>query len=290
MRRVNVERLGEDMGPAVSEHPEKLVTEPDRQDLCATCHGYIVKMQVPPTAVVNGFRYPPLPPGLRPLTEVEEHVLALRLPFQQIYGVRGSVINVPTEPDQTVRTVIPLLPEEDQLCVVNIKRKLMHKRAYARSFVDRTKVLERGRYLQSSPLYREHGVSRPGDEVDVAPGENSTPVSVVWDRKAEELSFPGVYLGQPRTFTRPATRYQAMRSEVRRTERRGAAPQCVLYKYNVHVRDQASGHIRHKFKRGAKDVLGRNITREQLLDKEFVSSSQKKGLAMPCLLPNPAEY
>ncbi|KAK3926609.1 Rhodocoxin [Frankliniella fusca] len=332
------------MGAAVTAHLETLVTEPGWQDLCATCHSYIVKLQVPPSAVINGFRFPAMPPGLRPLTEVEEHVLALRLPFQQIlhlgtmgrrgqYGVRGSVINVPTQPDHTVRTVIPLLPEEDELCIVNIKRKLMHKRAYARSFVEKEKLVQWGRYLQSTPLYREHGAvfdesrleaaeaegdaeepqytdegevlygqpdepadreemfDRLGtiqhtlltedracpapptvpcradpetDEVDVAPGENNTPLSGVWGRKAEELSFPGVYLGQPRTFTRPVTRYQAMRSE-------------------------ASGRIRHKFKRGAKDVLGRNITREQLMDKEFVSASQRRGLAMPCLLPNSAE-
>ncbi|XP_052133445.1 uncharacterized protein LOC113205714 [Frankliniella occidentalis] len=348
---------------------DRLVTVPGQYDMCATCRGYIMKKEVPPSAAVKGFRYPPLPPGLRPLTEVEEHVLALRLPFQQIvhlgtmgqrgqYGVRGSVINVPTEPDQTVRTVIPLLPEEDQLCVVNIKRKLMHKRAFARSFVRKDNIIQWGRFLEQSTLYREYGARfdetrldvLPGDqddeercnedgevfygqpdepdgyknmqerlgtiqntvlmedrvvvpaqpaanranaetdEIDVAPGENKIPESVVRDRRAEELSFPGIYLGEPRTFTRHVTRYQAMRSEIRRVDRRGARPAAVLYKYNVNAREQAAGRLRHKFKRGAKEVLGRNITKEQLLDKNFVAASLKKGLAMPSLLPNSAEY
>ncbi|XP_026285113.2 uncharacterized protein LOC113211074 [Frankliniella occidentalis] len=357
---------------------DRLVTVPGQYDMCATCRRYIMKREVPPSAVVKGFRYPPLPPGLRPLTEVEEHVLALRLPFQQIvhlgtmgqrgqYGVRGSVINVPTEPDQTVRTIVPLLPEEDELCVVNIKRKLVHKRAFARSFVRKDKIIQWGRFLEKSTLYREHGAkfeeSRldelPGDqdselrsnqggevfygepdepdgytdmhdrlgtiqstllmedraavppapapapalaepstsranaetdEIDLAPGEDKIPVSVVWDRKAEELSFPGIYLGEPRTFTGHVTRFQAMRSEIRRVDRRGARPQSLLYKYNLHAREQAAGRLRHKFKRGAKDVLGKDITKEQLLNPAFVSSSLKKGLAMPSLLPNSAEY
>lgn len=73
------------------------------------------------------------------------------------------------------------------------------------------------------------------DEVDVAPGEGKTPISVVWDRKAEVLAFPGVYLGISRTFSRAvghSLRYHAMRSEVHRIDRRGAPSQHILYKYN----------------------------------------------------------
>ncbi|KAJ1525565.1 hypothetical protein ONE63_010369 [Megalurothrips usitatus] len=81
-----------------------------------------------------------------------------------------------------------------------------------------------------------------------------------------------------------------MRSEVRRFDRREARPLSVLYKYNVHVRDQASSRLRHKFKRGAKQSVGAHITKEQLLDVNFVVNSQKRGLAMPCLLPNSSEY
>lgn len=412
-KQVNFARMSEDNREAVRELLDHLVVEPGEYDLCSTCHSYIVKRQTPPSAAVNGFRYHAMPPGLRPLTEVEEHVLALRLPFQQImhlgtigsrgqYGVRGSVVNVPTDPTRTVRTVIPLLPEEDKLCIVNIKRKLVHRRAFARSFVDKKNLIEWGRFLQQSTLYREHravfdesrleeppaeaggaaeaeptsdgegevyfgkpddpdnyedmcqrmgsiqysllmedraqpprlpsppppppstprlqphpgaslnglqgkgegGVVAPAgtacptqrganpatDEVNVAPGEGNIPISVVWDRKAEELAFPGIYLGEPRTFCRHTTRYRAMKSEVRRFDRRGARPQNLLYKYNVYVREQASGRLRHKFKRGAKTVLGKDITKEQLLDTDFVVTSQKNGLAMPCLLPNSSEY
>lgn len=62
-------------------------------------------------------------------------MLAPRLPFMQVthlgklgkrgqLGVKGSVINVPTEPDETVRRLIPLLPKDDKLFLVHIKRKL----------------------------------------------------------------------------------------------------------------------------------------------------------------------
>lgn len=373
-RRLDLSKLQEEDRTAIQTLLEDLVVVPGQFDLCPTCKSYVMKKKVPLSAAKNGFRYPEYPPGLKPLTEVEEHILALRLPFQQIvhlgrmgsrgqFGVIGSVINVPTDAPDTVRKVIPLLPEEDELCVVNIKRKLAHRRAFASSFVNRENIIAWGRFLQNSTLYKEHGAvfdeSRLGessteeaaeprcsgdgdvfyglpdepesreemfrrlggiqhtllmedrarpvrgnpeplpatgradpatDVVDVAPGEDKTPISVVRDRRAEELSFPGIYLGEARSFTNYVTRYRAMRSEIRRFDRRAARPQNVLYKYNVHMREQASSRLRHKFKRGAKKTLGMDITREQLLDENFIATSQKKGIAMPCLLPNSAEY
>lgn len=328
---------------------------------CSTCFKYLMKKETPRSAAINGFQYPPVPAGLEPLTDVEEHILAIRLPFQQIVhlgrmgtkgqlGVKGSIINVPVDPDETVHKIIPLLPHEDELCVVNLKRKLCHRRAFASSFVDKEKLKAWGQFLEQSTLYKQHNVvfdasrldetiaglgmpdsqpvsdiaddpesheemferlgtiqhtllvedraeppkdsvANPGsDVIDIAPGENRSPISVVWDRLSEELSFPGIYLGEPRKFDSHTTRYAAMRSEIKRRDRRAARPQAVLYKLNVHLREQMSGRLRHRFRRSARRVLGAEVTKAQILDTNFVANSQKKKLAVPCLTPNSNEY
>ena len=84
------------------------------------------------------------------------------------------------------------------------------------------------------------------DEINVAPGENREPLSVVRDRECEELSFPSVFLGQTRKFKIHVTRFQVMKSEVRRVDRRGAKPQALLYKYAVNCREQACRRLRHR--------------------------------------------
>lgn len=59
--------------------------------------------------------------------------------------------------------------------------------------------------------------------LELAPAQNRQPVSIVYDDNAEELSFPDIYLGYPRTF-RAGTRvtpYMKATSELRRSDRRG---------------------------------------------------------------------
>ncbi|KAK3930352.1 ATP-dependent DNA helicase, partial [Frankliniella fusca] len=316
--------------------------------MCTTCYNDVVKGKVPTMAAVNGFRYPPRPAHLPELTEVAEHVLAPRIPFQQIthlgrlgrrgqYGLRGSVISIPTEPSDVTKKVIPLLPEDDQVCVVNLKRKLTHKRAYASSDVNREMIRVWGSFLAGTELYKKHNIvfdesrlvqqeaeeehdiiteqvqhtvliedamqpvsvhAEPdplqadplADEINIAPGEGRQPLSVVWDREAEELSFPSVYLGEARKFDRRTTRYTAMKSEVQRFDRRGARPQPLLYKYAVHCREQVSQRLRHRFKRGSETHLGGLVTKENIMDPKFIASSQKKGFAVPTLMPNSAQY
>ena len=286
---------------------DSLVTTPGRYELCGTCYSTVTKGKVPSLAVANGFKYPEVPAHLPELTEVAEHILAPRIPFQHItnlgrmgrrgqYGLRGSVINIPTQPNETMKQVIPLMPSEDQVYVLNLKRRLVHKRPYASSYVSRAALQAWGGYLTNTELYMKYGVTfdpervhevpdksedpedpenqdfdgqaqhsilmaealaadpAPSsvrradttDDIDVAPGEDLKPLSIVWDREAEELSFPSIYLGTPRSFKTRVTRYQAMKSEVRRVDRRGARPQALLYKYALHCREQAARRLRHK--------------------------------------------
>ncbi|KAE8742023.1 hypothetical protein FOCC_FOCC012439 [Frankliniella occidentalis] len=329
-------------------YTEDLLSDiPSKLLVCVTCKTSILKRKVPTMAVVNGFSYPKVPKELPPLSEVAEHIVALRIPFQQItnlgkmgkrgqYGLKGSVINIPTEPETNVKNLIPLLPEEDQLYIVNVKRKLVHKRAYASSFVSMNTLKSWCKYLSKTELYVKHGavfdntrlesiaectetdelevfdgqpqhtilmpdlmsiqcnsnlnVDNATTNIDIAPGEHSKPLSVVWDREAEELSFPSIYLGTSRKFKIGVTRFQAMKSEIRRCDRRGAKPQAVLYKYAIHCREQACRRLRHRFRRRAVLEKGSSVTRRQLLDPSFTVCSQRKGLAIPNLMPNSAQY
>ncbi|GIY22825.1 ATP-dependent DNA helicase [Caerostris darwini] len=72
----------------------------------------------------------------------------------------------------------------------------------------------------------------------LAPGEDQMPLSVLFDDLAEELSYPRIYCGDMRRFTRkkPPTYSEIVKSELRRYDRRGATPQKILYSHqkNVH--------------------------------------------------------
>ncbi|GIX70999.1 ATP-dependent DNA helicase [Caerostris darwini] len=72
----------------------------------------------------------------------------------------------------------------------------------------------------------------------LAPGEDQMPLSVLFDDLAEELSYPRIYCGDMRRFTRqkPPTYSEIVKSELRRYDLRGATPQKILYSHqkNVH--------------------------------------------------------
>lgn len=61
----------------------------------------------------------------------------------------------------------------------------------------------------------------------MAPGEKSVPRSILFDKYAEELSFPTIYGGKFRTYKDGcnATSFMQATSELRRTDRRATDPQ-----------------------------------------------------------------
>ncbi|KAL3195670.1 hypothetical protein MRX96_001797 [Rhipicephalus microplus] len=58
-----------------------------------------------------------------------------------------------------------------------------------------------GKAAHSSP--DEIGLIEGTHSLHVAPGEGQTPISLLFDEYAEELSFPQIYLGIPRRITGP---------------------------------------------------------------------------------------
>jgi hypothetical protein len=65
----------------------------------------------------------------------------------------------------------------------------------------------------------------------IAPGQHSTPMNIIYDKYAEELSFPSVYYGHACTFSMNIsfTPYMIATSEIRHRNCRGVMPQHVLY-------------------------------------------------------------
>ncbi|XP_049268753.1 LOW QUALITY PROTEIN: uncharacterized protein LOC125757327 [Rhipicephalus sanguineus] len=64
----------------------------------------------------------------------------------------------------------------------------------------------------------------------LAPGEGQTPISLLFDEYAEELSFLQIYLGVPRQITGPRpTPFAKASSEIHWTDHRGVGPEHVLY-------------------------------------------------------------
>ncbi|KAF7987983.1 hypothetical protein HCN44_004799 [Aphidius gifuensis] len=74
-------------------------------------------------------------------------------------------------------------------------------------------------------------IFNPDCSYAIAPEENRTPKSLIFDNDADELSFPQIYYGQKRvssTKKQPST-YKIANSEIRRFDRRGASNDRLLY-------------------------------------------------------------
>ncbi|GFY21521.1 uncharacterized protein TNCV_1166691 [Trichonephila clavipes] len=93
--------------------------------------------------------------------------------------------------------------------------------------------IRRLRYEESEILLAQQHTLLWNEEqcLDISPGQNSSPINIIYDVHGEELTFPQIYYGVPRQFDLNVwvTLYMMATSEIRRTDRRGATPDHVLY-------------------------------------------------------------
>ena len=124
--------------------------------------------------------------------------------------------------------------------------------------------------------------------LNIAPGQNRTPTSIVYDQYAEELSFPAIYLGQPRKFRAGVhvTPYDKATSELRRRDRRGAKQDKILYTGPKIMRLRVHDGLNSSFKFAGTA----NVTRAQITNKNFVDGLIEKNLAFMKSIPNSALY
>lgn len=111
--------------------------------ICYTCHYKINRGEIPPECATNKLKVHPVPKELSCLNSLEQHLIALHIPFMKMLalpkggqnGVHGPVTCVPANIVQT-SNLLPLSSMEGSLLPVKLKRKLTYKGHYKYQYVD----------------------------------------------------------------------------------------------------------------------------------------------------------
>lgn len=128
--------------------------------ICYTCHYKINKNEVPPESVKNHLEVHPIPPELACLNSLEQHLIALHIPFMKMLallkggqnGVHGLVTCVPANIVETTN-VLTRSSMEGSLLPVKLKRKLTYKGHYQYQFVDTIHIRQALQYLKESNVH-----------------------------------------------------------------------------------------------------------------------------------------
>lgn len=243
------------------------------------------------------------------------------------YGIYGQIINVPVDVN-TMVTKLPRNIDNDHCFYVHIKKKMIHKSSYIHGLVNKQKVKQWLTYLIKTPLYIHHNITIDdtffGDDEDttdfniddvsehvpiednlvaqqqtllwnendifiMAPGQNNIPISLLFDEYAEELSFPNIYGGQFREYKENVhvTPFMQATSELRRTDRRGADPHHLLYLAAKIMRLRVRDSVTVAFKNVGTNM---NISKDQILDSNYLNNCVETNLAFLRCIPNSAWY
>lgn len=128
--------------------------------ICYTCHYKINKNEVPPESVKKHLEVHPIPPELACLNSLEQHLIALHIPFMKMLalpkggqnGVHGPVTCVPANIVETTN-VLPRSSMEGSLLPVKLKRKLTYKGHYQYQFVDTIHIRQALKYLKETNVH-----------------------------------------------------------------------------------------------------------------------------------------
>ena len=133
--------------------------------ICHTCLSALRESKPPKLSVANGTKWPDKPPELN-LHQLEERLIALRIPFMQIgelpcrgqYSLKGNVINVPADIQPTVNC-LPRPMDENFTVAIQLKKKQSHKKVDFNETVRPLRVLTALRWLMNnSELYQKSGI------------------------------------------------------------------------------------------------------------------------------------
>ena len=133
--------------------------------VCHTCLGALRDGKVPKLSLANGMKWPNRPLELD-LHQLEERLIALRIPFMQIrelprggqYSLKGNVINVPVDIQPTV-SCLPRPMDENFTIAVQLKKKLSYKKVDFKENVRPLRVLTALHWLvNKSELYKKSGI------------------------------------------------------------------------------------------------------------------------------------
>ena len=138
----------------------------DEEWVCHTCLNSLKYGKVPRLSVANGMKWPIKPPELY-LHQLEERLIALRIPFMQIrelprgdqYSLKGNVINVPVDIQPTINC-LPRPMDENFTVAIQLKKKLSYKTVDFKENVRPLRVLTALHWLvNNSEFYKNSGIA-----------------------------------------------------------------------------------------------------------------------------------
>ena len=142
------------------------LTSVDNEEwICHTCLSALRESKPPKLSVANGMKWPDKPQELN-LHQLEERLIALRIPFMQIrelprggqYSLKGNVINVPVDIQPTINC-LPRPMDENFTVAIQLKKKLSYKKVDFKENVRPLRVLSALHWLMNnSKLYKNSGI------------------------------------------------------------------------------------------------------------------------------------
>ena len=144
----------------------KLKSVNSEEWICHTCLSALKDGKVPKLSVANGMKWPIKPPELD-LHQLEERLIALRIPFMQIrelprggqYSLKGNVINVPVDIQPIVNS-LPRPMDANFTVAIQMKKKLSYKKIDFKENVRQMRVLTALHWLlTNSNMYRNSGIT-----------------------------------------------------------------------------------------------------------------------------------
>ena len=137
--------------------------------ICNTCISNIKQGKIPKLSLINGMKFPDKPPEFN-LSNLEEHLISLRIPFMQIralsrggqFSLKGSVVNVPADVEPTIRA-LPRPRNQSETIPVKLKRMKEFKHAVLTENVRPHAVMNALKtLLDTSELYKEANITIDG--------------------------------------------------------------------------------------------------------------------------------
>ena len=146
-------------------HCTDFISVNNEEWICHTCLSALRDSKIPKLSVSNGMKWPIKPPELN-LHQLEERLIALRIPFMQIrelprggqYSLKGNVINVPVDIQPTINC-LPRPMDENFTVAIQLKKKLSYKTVDFKENVRPLRVLTALHWLMNnSKLYKNSGI------------------------------------------------------------------------------------------------------------------------------------
>ncbi|XP_052700234.1 uncharacterized protein LOC128177537 [Crassostrea angulata] len=141
--------------------------------VCFTCHRKIMSGKIPQEAAINKMSLEEIPPELSDLNSLEQHLIALHIPFMKVMSlpqggqrnVHGPVVCVPSNIKKT--TSLPLNNDENLLLRVKLKRKLSYKGYFEYQFVSPRHIKAALEFLKkNNKWYQEVSINSNWTEND----------------------------------------------------------------------------------------------------------------------------